>query len=473
MLNGQKYTIMTAPSLVGQLEAADGLELSSEIRKYKLRHFFGSSISGSNWEEVLALYNHDRTTLISRNELSSSQKHIDTMSRALERTVYDLISFNESWIDQSSWERRSKTIVQAGSATAAAVSFFPLIESYVGEISITALLGRNFLENNPGFLDDLYLWNWKGTSFMKRIPLFLPQMSGPAAARDRVLRSLRRFRDILTPSIPFNNPGSDWGDLTDVSPIINERINRRKDGSTHPTVNRDALVDVALVWTFNKPNTLTAWLLYRVYSDSALLAAVRKEIKPFVDVEYLKSELPIDEPPRVKIDSEGLVRKARLLREVMNETIRLHTTTITYGVATKDITLTESHDDAASLGKDKPDAYLLRKGELVCVPSQATEKGPGIFNPAGFHSLANLKGPSTLTLHTPHMNHAFGVGRVSCPGKELAEREILVIAAVILSMWEVDCKSQWPGQQPGLCSSLPLEDIRVTVSRREAEEETE
>jgi hypothetical protein len=474
VLRGQKYTIITAPSLVEQLEDTDGLGLSTYARQYKLRYLFGDRSSGSNLKKTLACYNNDRMMLMGSDGIIRTQNHVDKIVRALESTAYNLISFNESWIDQSKWERTSKTIIDAESSTVAEVSFFPLIEGYIGEISTTALLGRNFLENNPDFLEDLHLWNSKGTLFMNQVALFLPQMSGPAAARQRVLRSLRRFSDILRAYTAGDDPGSGWSDLSDVSPFISERMERSNDGSKSSS---DVSVDAAFLWAFNKPNTVIAWLLYRIYSDTALLAEVRKDIKPFVRVEYVKSELRILEPPRVVVDSKGLVKKSRLLRDVMNKTIRLHINTIIYGVTTKALSLDESHDDATMLGKNGPDSYILRKGELIGVPhgaeqlGQGLEHGPGTFNPAGFNSLTNLKVPSAKAAGTSHTNHGFGVGRVICPGRALAEQEIMIIAAVILSIWEVDCKWQWPGQQPGLCSTLPLEDIRIKMLRRKAEDD--
>lgn len=479
ILRGQKYTIITTPSLVEQLEDEDALSLNTDARLYKLHHFFGDRSSGSNVKETLTRYNNDRMMFMGNDGITRTQNHVEKIVRALEFTAYNLISFNESWIDQSKWERTSKTIIRAESSTVAEVSFFPLIEGYIGEMSTTALLGRNFLENNPDYLDDFHLWNSKGTSFMNQVALFLPQMSGAAAARQRVLRSLRRFSGTLRTHAAGDDPDSDWSDLSDVSPFISERMERSNDGSKSSSTISDVSVDAAFLWAFNKPNKLIAWLLYRIYSDTALLAEVRKDIKPFVLVEHVKSELPILEPPRVKINSKGLVEKSKLLRDVMNETIRLHTNTITYGLTTKGLSLDESHDDATRLGKDRPDSYTLPKGELVGVPhgaeqlGQDLDHGPGTFNIAGFNSLTNLKVPSAKAAGTSHASHAFGVGRVICPGRALAEKEIMVIAAVILSIWEVNCKWQWPGQQPGLCSTSPLEDIRVKMLRRKAEDDFE
>lgn len=474
VLRGKKYSVITAPSLVQQLEGTDALEVNIDTRPYKLRHFFGDRSSSSRLNETLACYNHDSVVLMGSDGISRTRKHAEKIARAVERAAYNLISFNASWIDQSGWERMSKTVVPAGSGTMAEVSFFPLIESFVGEISTTSLLGRNFLENNPSFLEDVLLWNSKGTSFMNQMPLFLPQMSAAAAARERMLRSLKRFRGILSAYSAGDDPGSDWGDLNDVSPFMSERIEQWNAENKSSPVHPDVSADAALLWAFNKPNTFVAWLLYRVYSDSAMLAEVRKEIEPFVRVEYVKSGLPISESPRVTIDSEGLMKESSLLRGVMNETLRLHTNAITHGVVTKNLVLTESQDDATNLGKDKPESYIFRKGELVCIPLGANHigqdlgHGPGTFNPAGFNSLANLKVPSDSASDASQASHVFGVRGVTCPGRGLAEQEIMVVAAVILSMWEVKGTWTWPGQQPGLCSTLPIDDVRVRISRRKA-----
>jgi hypothetical protein len=471
ILKGKKYTIIMAPSLATQVDDAGGLDMSRDAQRYKLRSFFGDRSTGSNLGNTLTCHTNDGKIVMGNNGILRTKAYLEKMVRGLERTAYNLISFNEAWIDQSSWEKTSKTIVHEGRSPVAKASFFPLIESYIGEISVTCLLGKDFLDNNPHFLDDLRLWNSKGTSFMNQTPLFLPHMSAAAAARERLLRALNRFRNKFSAYAAGEDPGSDWNDLSDVSPFISERWNAQ---SRHSSTQPDVSVDAALLWAFNKPNTLISWLLYRVYSDAALLEELRKEIEPFVQVEHIQSDLPIAEPPRVKINAEGLVEKSVLLREVMNETIRLNSSTVTTGIATKLLVLTESQDDATNLGKEKPDSYVLHQGELVCVPHRAQQMcqgfgdGPGTFNPAGFNSIANLKVPSAKVPGTSGASYAFGVQGVTCPGRELAEQEIMIIAAVILSMWEVDGTWKWPGQRSGLCSTLPMEDVRVRISRRKS-----
>ena len=469
ILRGKKFTIITAPSLATQLDDAGGLALSRDAQQYKLRSFFGDRSSGASLEDTLTCHNNTGMMLVGNNGVLRTKAYHKKMVTDLERTAYNLISFNESWIDQSSWEKASNISIRAETITIAEASFFKLIESYVGELAVNCLLGKDFLDNNPAFLDDFRLWDSKGRSFMNQTPLFLPHMSAAAAARARVLRSLNTYYVKFSAYAAGDDPGSEWSDLGDISPFISERWNSH---STDSSLCPDVSADAALLWAFSKPNTFIAWVLYRVYSDATLLEELRKEIEPFVQVEYVKSNLPVSEPPRVKINAEGLVKQSVMLREVMNETIRLHACTITTGIATKHFVLTESQDDATNLGKRAPDSYTLHQGELVCVPQRAQQMceglgdGPGAFHPAGFNSIANLKVPSAKVAGKPSASHAFGVRGVTCPGRELAEQEIMTIAAVILKMWEVDGIGKWPGQRSGLCSTLPLEDVRVRISRR-------
>ena len=119
-------------------------------------------------------------------------------------------------------------------------------------------------------------------------------------------------------------PGIRWGDLSDVSSCIVERLNWwRHQKQLSLTKRSDVSTDLALLWALNKPNTLIAWLLYRVYSDAALLAAVRKDIEPFVQIEQPKSELSIPEPPKVTV---GHKRTDREINSIASSYGRNYTT---------------------------------------------------------------------------------------------------------------------------------------------------
>jgi hypothetical protein len=331
------------------------------------------------------------------------------------------------------------------------------------------LMGKNFMENNPDIMEDLRTWDSKGTSFMNQAPAFLPQMSAAAVARQRVLRSLRRFKEVRSEHTAGKDLGSEWTDLSDVSPFVTARWGRLKKGNQSPS-GKDPQIsaDAVSLWAFNKPNLLIAWLLYRVYSDVSLLKRIREDVDQFVQVEQPKSELPISEPPRVTVDAEALVNRSTLLRAVMNETLRLHTNTITYGVMTEDLIVAESEDAS----KSTVDSFILRKDDFICLPHRAHNidlaivDGPGNFNPDGFSSIANLKRPGAV--YATSLN-VFGIGGLACPGRGLAEQEIIITCAVILSMWDIDPSGGawiWPGQKPGLCCMLPVKDVRVNMSRR-------
>lgn len=473
LLRGKHYTVVTAPSVIRLLQESHSVESSTEVRMCRLRHFFGASGNVARLQHALARQNHDRTLFMGSHGAAKTREYITSLGQAVEKTVYNLISFNESWIDQSSWERSSETIIQVDINSFAKTSFFALIESFVGGLITTTLMGRNFMENNPDITEDFRKWDSKGASFMNQVPTAWSQMSAAAAARSQVLRSLRSFRRAVSAQNAGEDPGSEWADLSDVSPFMMERWNTGKRRSSE--VNASISTDAALLWAFNKSTTLTAWLLYRVYSDASLLEKVRREIDHYVRVEQPKSDLPILEPPRVTIDTEGLAKKSVLLRAVMNETLRLHANTITYVAMKEDLVVTESQEDANRFGKATPDSYVLRKDDLICVLYRAqhvdTATGGisfGTFEQDGSTSMTNLKISGVKAVDATSVD-VFGFGQLSCPGKGLAEPEMMITCAAILSMWNVDPSRgawSWPGQKPGLCSMQPVKDVRVSMSRR-------
>ena len=469
ILRGKNYTVITAPGIIQQLQNSHSVKPSTEAMMYRLCHFFGASSIGPGLQDTLAFQKNDKLLHMGSPSLSLAWEYINKLTRTLEQVVANLISFNESWIDQSSWERASRTIIQSDFDSVAEVSFFPLIESFVGEVATMVLMGKNFMENNPDIMEDLRTWDSKGTSFMNQVPWFLPQMSAAAVARQRVLRSLRRFKEVRSEYTAGKDLGSEWTDLSDVSPFIAARLGRPKRGKQSLSEKDPEIsVDAVSLWAFNKPNLLIAWLLYRVYSDISLLKRIREDIDQFVQVEQPKSELPIPEPLRVTVDAEALVSRSTLLRAVLNETLRLHTNTITYGVMTENLVVAEPQGASKSMA----DSYILRKDDFICLPHRAQNiglaimDGPGNFNPDGFSSIANLKRAGAVNATSLNV---FGIGGLACPGRGLAEQEIMITCAVILSMWDIDPTGGawiWPGQKPGLCCMLPVKDVRVNISRR-------
>ncbi len=236
------------------------------------------------------------------------------------------------------------------------------------------------------------------------------------------------------------------------------------------------------------------WILWHVYSNPELLAEIREEIDQCIKVVKPKSDLPIPEPESLSMDMEGLRTSCPLLKATYFETMRVDVHGTTYKFITEDFTLTESPEDAAIAGKDKPQTYKLSKGQFVCVPHHVHQKDeryfkdPAKFNPKRFYTY-DEKNPEVVVVEMGTMN-PFGGGSNMCKGKLLfsryinsrsrrsdartigrnfAEREVLAFAAGILAYWEVehvDGKWTHPGSKLGSGTVNPVKDVRVRMKRR-------
>lgn len=107
-------------------------------------------------------------------------------------------------------------------------------------------------------------------------------------------------------------------------------------------------------------NKITFWMLLHIISDPELLENVRKEIGPY-------ARRGVDEQSRLALDVDGLIQKCPLLKATFFETMRLYTAGTSYKNVCQDLTLTESPEDAETLGKPKPQTYHIKAGTFLAM----------------------------------------------------------------------------------------------------------
>ena len=168
-------------------------------------------------------------------------------------------------------------------------------------------------------------------------------------------------------------------------------------------------------------NNVVFWMIWHVYSNPDLLAELRHEIDRYVQVVSPKSELPIPEPDRLSMNQEALFRTCPLLKATYYETMRMDVQATTYRSVVADFSITESSEDAAMVGRSKPQTYKVPKGEFVCVPHSVHQqddryfKDPATFNPKRFYAIDEEK-PNEVVVEMGSM-HPFGGGPNMCKGK--------------------------------------------------------
>ncbi|KIW29392.1 uncharacterized protein PV07_05210 [Cladophialophora immunda] len=420
-----------------------------------------------------------------------------TVDMVAERT-WNLVSGAQSPVDQSIWERQGGVeVISRGdgdNALVAEASLFPLLRYFVGDIATTVLFGRNFMENYPNIMPDLWEMDSQFNLFMAGAPSWLPGMGGPAQARERIIQAVQEHHEALFKYLDGQDPGSRWDDMSDVSSVIVDRAKAFRAGGSAP--RGYATGNAAILWAMNiNANPVIFWMTWYIFSTPSLLQEIRAEIAPHVRLrEPAPSGLPIKEAPRLDIDMAALWGKCPLLKGAFFETMRLEAASMSYKMVEDDFVVSESAEDARLLRKPAPQSWLLRKGEYICLPHgvhQSDDKyfrDPGRFDPRRFWAKESqqaekdesgqlngdgggVNGNADVRVEYGTMK-VWGGGKQMCKGKTFAEREVVLFAAALVMQWDmvpVSDGGRWlhPGRKIGAGAVNPKKDVRVRLIRRE------
>jgi cytochrome P450 len=167
------------------------------------------------------------------------------------------------------------------------------------------------------------------------------------------------------------DPGADWSDLDDVSPLVRARTEAYRKHSF--SISARAACEVALIWAANaNSNSLVFWMINRIYSDPSLLAKVREEIAPFVAAVQPKQEFPVPEPPRLEaFDVDALCNNCPLLKSCYVESLRLDTASWSLKLVQQDFVLQSREKDVQG--------WLLRKGQYAHAAHDLHNTDPTYF----------------------------------------------------------------------------------------------
>ena len=182
---------------------------------------------------VKALHQCDVEGFLRTNALA---KVVDVTVRGIEQNVAQLISRALSSIDSNVWERAAlPSLVRGCESTAAEASLFPLVRDFVGTIATPSVYGTSLIEQES-ILDDLWILDYGFHLLAMGLPRWLPirSLSQAYAARDRLLRHFTRFGDAMDQYAQGDEPSGEWGDLTDVSEVINSRNKTMREAGLPP-----------------------------------------------------------------------------------------------------------------------------------------------------------------------------------------------------------------------------------------------
>lgn len=328
---GRTHTIIFKPGLVSSLinlpaHIADG----HASAKHLMKSNFGYPRSRGDLETYDAMIDDlvlQYKMLLSEPSLSQM---VDRTTLRLRHNISEFVTFNDSQIDQTEWERSADaaTVEDASGEVVVEADLFDLVRNFIALTANASLFGTDFVENFPHFWEQLWKFDEGFLVLAMDLPAFLPIGNAIRARRGRyqAMSCLHEFEVALETEREGGDPGPQWSDLDNVSPLIQGRLDHvyRKHKMS---IRQRTACDLGLAWAMNaNSNPFVFWMLWRIYSDAVLLCRIREEIEPY---------LVLEKPPvgfgaafgvalRIEsIDMDGLVNKCPLLKAAYIETLRI------------------------------------------------------------------------------------------------------------------------------------------------------
>ncbi|KAM0138555.1 hypothetical protein ACHAP3_003419 [Botrytis cinerea] len=485
-LGGSTHNIISNPNLVKAV--LQKKESDVEFKTVALglsTKFFGlpkkaEKVYVDNWEEYTSVF----TYLMKEPHLSSM---LDKTLRNLEGLIPQMVSFMDSEIDQHPWEKWANA--EYISNNEMEVDLMALVRDILGHASVPSLFGREFLDNNPHVLHDIYEMDRGMMYFIMGLPWFTPWPAVARAyySRSQIQQSMTKFQEALDATVDGKQVDSSYGDLDDVSEFILKRheLFRSKIAKEFNLMATDIMVehglkpdergDISVIWALIVNSTLIVyWHLLYILSTPGLADKIRAEISPYATVTPGEKIGSISEAPHIHLSHEDLSKKCPLFKSTYLEASRLCSQPISLRKLENDITLT---DTSSSKETDKT-TYMLHKNEYVTLPHDLHMRDPSYFpSPTEFNPERFLTTDETGNISVdPQTIRPYGGGPSMCKGRVYAERECLAFVAGIIMYWDIGAvakkgekKGKWtiPKMIKTSAVCLPDKETRVRIKRRE------
>ncbi|KAF4547978.1 Hypothetical protein D9617_33g038420 [Elsinoe fawcettii] len=399
-------------------------------------------------------------------------KLVDGTVQELKKNINNLVTFNDSIVDQMYWERVADVnpIILADGDQGEEVSLMLLLRDFVAVTANPALLGSDFVQNNPSFYSDLWIMDqafmYLATGLPRWIPI--PTLTRGVLARERMMRAIRPYEQALDKWASGEYTGSEWSDLDNISELLKARlVAYRKHNLSNEA--RSAC-ELALAWAMNaNANPLIFWVITRVYADPTLLEQIREEVRPFVKVNIPKQEFAVPELPHLEdVDHEGLLNHCPLLKAAYVESLRLDTGVWSFKIMREDVTLTTREKDAQK--------YLIQKGTFCHVAHELHHQNEKYYDePDVWRVGRHIKyepgkeGEPAVPKADIGTVRPYGGGHSMCKGRAFAVKEILIFTATIFTFYDMmPAKGGWKIPDPAKTTGTNgiKGDMRVRIKRR-------
>lgn len=376
---GGVHTVIFKPGLIASLinhpaHIADGYATSKHLMKSNFgwpRNKASNETYDKMIDDLIVFYKH-------LNSEPSLSQMVDRTAQRLRHNIADFVTFNESEVDQTEWEKYAdaETVRDKSGEQVVEADLYDLVRNFVAMTANVSLLGTDFVENYPQFWQHLWRFDDGFMALAADLPAWLPISKAIAArrARSEVMACLRAFETALESDRERRKPTPEWADIDNVSPIIQSRVDDvyRKHNLT---IEQRAACEFGLAWAMNaNSNPFVFWLLWRINSDAVLLTRIRDEIAPYIVVEEpahgfgsaFKAALRIE-----SIDVDGLVNKCPLLKAAYIETLRVDVSAWSFKVIREDALISDKDGNS--------EKFLLPKGTYAHGAHELNHMNPDAF----------------------------------------------------------------------------------------------
>ncbi|KAI0838408.1 cytochrome P450 [Hypoxylon sp. FL0890] len=424
----QEFYVIRGPENVKALFKGSWACTSVPFVKFALGYAFGLPA------KALSLYDKDDS---GGGHLPHPGSNVEARNRIDYRVYQSLIRFLEGKGLQPFWNRFADNITQQlhdlhqriGSDWEYRADLMKVVGDEATVSIINALCGPYLLRLNPHFLHDFWDFDRNLQTYLQGIPWFLAPRA--YAVRKRVLNAVKVWqqyaRDHFSDSaISVDGDDPFWG-----SSFFRERQEMflAMDGFDYDAI---ASEDFGAIWAARNSVTAASWTIFEIYRDPELLASVRAE----VDSCALRGA-----DGRIQFDVDQLLRLP-ILQAVYAETLRLRMHF--YIIRMPDRVDLNIRD------------WIIPRRKVIVTPttvahmdSEAWNIGVNNEHPVDQFWIGRfLKYPSkdspgstSPTFSTKELEGSwipYGGGPRQCPGRHFAKRQILLTAALMVSLF--DCE---------------------------------
>ncbi|EOD46482.1 putative cytochrome p450 protein [Neofusicoccum parvum UCRNP2] len=469
---GTKHVILGSPSVIESIGAKDSEGLDNQTFVSVLRrNILGLSNEVTQGGKAAAVISSDfYDKVFSESNMDSLAKRVVGLLR---ENVPDLVTFNESFVDQQAWERASlTTVVEVPGAQKdlSESNFGMLIRNFVGHTINTAFAGIAFMDDFPTFNETLQSFESKVNLLATGLPRWVPIPGLPAGyiARRGLLANLNQLQKSYERELGGEDIISTEADVGDFSAAFTTSRRLFNELDVPSTVYAEA--HLYAFWALNAAaRDLVFWMMMHILAEPGLADRIREEVRLHARVTQPINGFGMMEPPRLDIDLEGLQSKCPLLLSCYMETVRLYNNSWAVQKAGQDVVISDNSSYGVAA------KYLVKKGEHVHVSNSLLNTDSQYRSAEKFIAdrfvIYSEKQEATRA-DWGTVRHDNGMWQMAGASK-FAQSLCLSTVATVLGVWKMNPVDSggWkiPRRGEGPLTARPKGDARVRIRRRELE----